>query len=325
MRRTMRRSIDLLAAMEAFARVYETGSFSAAARRLRMGQPSVSRLVSQLEKHLGTKLLLRTTRSLSPTDAGKRVYGDALSLFEQVEKTERAARAKDVELEGRLRVAGTISFVHRFLFPRLPAFYAAHPNVELDFLLNDGNVGLVERGVEVALRVGKLATSGMTAKKIGQCQRFVVGSAVYFGRHGEPRHPRELAGHRAIVFSRGEGGDNVQLTRDGAKEDIVLRPRLRVDTLEGVRSALLANLGVAVVTEWIFGTELDDGRLVKTLTDWQLPTIDMWAVLPGGRRSSPLARAFAAFVEDQLGLTKFGLRASRITSSTGGGFGSSSE
>lgn len=290
--------------MQAFVRVYETGSFSAAAKRLRIGQPAVSKLVAGLEEHVGAKLMLRSTRGLSPTNAGTRFYEHAVNALESADLAERAARGGE-QLTGRLRVSGTISFVRRVLVPNLHAFYEKYPDVELDLLLDDHDVGLVAEGIEVALRMGKLATSELPARKIGSARRFIVGSASYFRAHGEPRKPEDLLEHPSLVFSRREGGERIVFTRDGIDTAVVLKPRLRVNVLEGLRAAILADLGVANATEWMFGEELHDGRLKTVLDEWTLPRIELWAVLPGGRSASPLARAFVAFVEAVVAKTPF--------------------
>ena len=299
--------MDLFSAMQAFVTVYETRSFSAAAKRMRVGQPAVSKLVAGLEDHIGAKLLLRSTRGLSPTSAGKRFYEHAVQALESAGLAERAARGGE-QLTGRLRVTGTISFVRRVLVPSLPAFYAKHPDVELDLLLDDHDVGLVAEGIEVALRMGRLASSELPARKIGSAKRFIVGTASYFRQHGEPKMPEDLRDHAALVFSGREGGERITFARDGVDTTVELKPRLRVNVLEGLRAAILADLGVASASEWMFGEELHDGRLKTVLPEWTLPRIELWAVLPGGRRASPLARAFLAFVESVLAKTPFAAR-----------------
>jgi DNA-binding transcriptional LysR family regulator len=301
-------AVNLLSAMQAFARVYETGSFSAAAKRLGIGQPSTSRLIAELEEHLGAKLLLRSTRGLSPTAAGTRFYEQAQRTLEAAEVAERSVRSPGKALSGRVRVSGTISFMRRHIIPKLPSFFAAHPGIELDLLLDDHDVGLVEEGVEVAFRMGKLANSELTAKKVGMSRRLVVAATEYFTRHGKVHRPEELSSHPAIVFSRREGGERLTFTRGTKTREVTLRPRLRCSALEGVRAAILAGVGVGIATEWILGSELTDGRLTITLPEWQLPSLELWAVLPGGRRASAEARAFVHFVETELAKTPFGVR-----------------
>ncbi|MBT2792804.1 LysR family transcriptional regulator [Paraburkholderia strydomiana] len=300
--------MDLINAMRSFVRVYETGSFSAAAKDLKTGQPSVSKAVGQLEEKLNAKLFLRSTRGLAATDAGRRFYEHATRTLDEADLALRAVHGESATLTGRLRVSGTITFMRQHIIPKLPIFFAEHPRLEIDLLLDDGNVGLIEEGVEVALRMGKLASSGLTARKIGQCRRVVVGTPDYFAQHGSPQQPEDLVDHSTIIFSRGEGGEHLGFSKAGHSRNIVLRPRLRISALEGVRAAVLAGLGIAVVSEWIFTDELDDGLLREALTDWTMPLLDLWAVLPGGRHAGPKSKAFIAFVESQLQTTRYGIR-----------------
>jgi DNA-binding transcriptional LysR family regulator len=282
--------------MRAFARVYETHSFSAAAKNLSLSQPSISKAVAQLEQELGIQLFLRSTRGLTPTDAGQKFY-------------EHAIRTLDEADMARLRVSGTITFMSQHIIPRLPVFLERHPNLIVDMLLDDGNIGLVEEGAEVALRMGKLASSNLTARKIGQCRRIAIAAPSYLEKHGTPKEPVDLEKHAAIVLSRGEGGEHVTFSRDDVSIEVMLQPKMRVNALEGLRAAVLAGVGVAVASEWIVESELQRGQVVEVLSDWSMQSLDLWMVLPNeGRHASSKVRAFIAFVEDQLATTRYGVR-----------------
>jgi DNA-binding transcriptional LysR family regulator len=157
--------------------------------------------------------------------------------------------------------------------------------------------------------MGKLASSGLTARKIGQCRRIVVATPSYLARHGVPEKPDDLIRHDAIVLSRGEGGDVIHFTKDEIAIEVALRSRLRISALEGLRAAVLAGMGVAVSSEWIFDDELGSGEVVEVLGDWRMQNLDLWAVSPSGaRHASPQARAFIAFVEEQLAKTRYSVR-----------------
>ncbi len=301
--------MDLIGTMRTFVRVYETRSFSAAAKDLNLGQPSVSKSVAQLEQELGVQLFLRSTRGLAATDAGHTFYEHAIRTLEQADLALNIGKGADAPLTGTLRVSGTITFMRRHIIPKLPLFMEQHPHLTIDLLLDDGNIGLVEEGAEVALRMGKLASSSLTARKIGQCRRIVVAAPRYLEKHGRPATPDDLAAHAAIVLSRGEGGEHVSFTREGVSAEVILQPRLRVSALEGLRAAVLAGLGMAVASEWILEDALDGGDVVEVLTDWRMTDLDLWVVLPGGaRHASPQARAFIAFVEEQLAASRYGVR-----------------
>jgi len=301
--------MDLISTMRSFVRVYETRSFSAAAKDVNTSQPSVSKAVAQLERELGVQLFLRSTRGLTPTDAGQKFYEHALRTLDEADLAVKSVKDANAPLTGRLRVSGTITFMRQHIIPTLPLFMERHPHLSIDLLLDDGNIGLVEEGAEVALRMGRLASSGLTARKIGQCRRIVVATPGYLEKHGTPVQPGDLAKHAAVVLSRGEGGEHMTFASGDISTEVVLQPKLRISALEGIRAAVMAGLGVAVATEWIFDEELDNGQVVEVLADWTMPTLDLWAVLPGGaRHASPQARAFIAFVEEQLASTRYAVR-----------------
>src|SRR5437879_5055192 len=216
-------SMDRLAAMEAFVLVVDTGSFSAAARRLHVGQPAVSKLVAQLEERLGVKLLVRTTRGLTATEAGLNYYERARRLIEEADEAELAARGAGSSLTGKLRVSAAVTFARIHLMPRLPEFLARHPGLELDFVLDDRNVDLVQEGIDVGLRMGRLAVSSLTARRIASVRHVVVGTPAYFARAGEPTAPAQLSAHQAAIYAQKGGGAVWIFRRDGVEISVTLR------------------------------------------------------------------------------------------------------
>lgn len=287
--------MDRLTSMETFIRVVETGSFSAAARHLRVGQPAVSKTIAQLEGHLGVKLLNRSTRGLTPTEAGLGYFERARRAVEEAGEAELAARGAGAGLKGRLRICAAVTFARIHLIPRLRQFLAAHPDLDLDIVLDDRQIDLVQEGIDVALRMGKLTDSALTARRIGQCRRLVVGTPGYFAEAGVPSTPGDLTRHQAIVHLQGETGV-WSFRRDGTEVAVALDGRLKVTAAEGVRAAVLADLGLAVASEWMFSAELQNGAVRPVLVDWSLPPLDLWAVFPSGRLVTAKARAFVDFI-----------------------------
>lgn len=289
--------MDRLAAMETFTRVVETGSFSSAARCLNVGQPAVSKSVALLESWLGVRLLLRSTRGLKPTEAGRDFYERARRVIEQADEADHVARGSKTELSGLLRVCATSMFAQLHIFPKLKAFVEQYPLITIDLILNDQDIDLQEEGIDVAMCMGDLEDSAMTASKIGQSRRIVVGSQAYIDSHGEPKDPSDLLNHQAIGYGHG-GSDRIwSFQRDGTDVSVVVAGRIRVTAVEGVRAAVLANIGVAVSPEWIFAPELASGEVKIMLSEWSLPSVDLWAVYPSGRLASAKARAFVNFVK----------------------------
>lgn len=292
--------MDRLSAMETFVSVVDAGSFSGAARLLRVGQPSVSKTVAQLEAHLGVQLLLRSPRGLTPTEAGRNFYEGALRTLNDAMEAENSARGASAGLTGRLKICAPVTFARLHIVPYLAGFFDSHPQVTVEVVLDDRNIDLVEAGIDVAIRMGELDDSSMTARKLSQRSRKVVGIPAYFAAHGEPQTPAELAAHQTILHGRDGGGVPWTFSNGGAQHAVVASGRLHVTAAEGVRAAVLAGLGVAIASEWMFAPELADGTVRAVLQAWTLPPVDLWAVFPSGRKASAKARAFVAFVEETL-------------------------
>ena len=278
--------------------VVDTGSFSAAARRLNVGQPAVSKLVAQLEERLGVKLLVRTTRGLTATEAGLNYYERARRSIEEADEAESAARGAGTSLTGRLRVAAAVTFTRIHLIPRLPEFLPRHPELEIEVVLDDRKVDLVQEGIDVALRMGRLAQlqpDSPAHRKRAACSCWYPG---LFRADWRTTAPGDLDAHEAVIYDQEGGGEDWTFQRDNAEIAVTLKGRLRVSAAEGVRAAVLANAGIAIASEWMFAPEIKDGTVKVVLQDWELPRIDLWAVFPAGRTATTKARTFTQFVQE---------------------------
>lgn len=290
--------MDRLQAMAAFVRVVETGSFSSAARQLGVGQPAVSKTIAQLEDRLQVRLLIRSTHALTPTEAGLRFYERARLAIREVDEAELEARGAGAGLSGRLRICSATTFARLMIVPRLPEFLARHPSLDVDVILDDRVIDLVSEGIDIALRLGTLTDSTAVARKIASGSRSVVATPAYLARAGTPKVPTDLAHHHALIYS--QLTDNWSFQQGSREATVTVRGRLRLSAAEGIRAAVLADMGLAVASDWMFAPELASGAVVRVLPDWTLPSIDLWAVFPTGRLMSAKARAFADFVESGL-------------------------
>src|SRR5882757_3260125 len=198
--------MDRLAALEIFVRVVDTGSFSAVTRNQRTGQPAVSKAVVQLEEWLGDSLLMRSTRSVVPTEAGRVFYERAKRTIEEAEEAVLAARGSARSLSGKLRVSTSVCFGRLHVIPNLSVFLAEHPDLEIELVLDDHHLDLVNEGIDVSLRMGTMPDSNMTTRRIAEGRRIVVATPAYLQRQGTPTTPGELSSHQAIIYTRG-GGD----------------------------------------------------------------------------------------------------------------------
>jgi DNA-binding transcriptional LysR family regulator len=288
--------MDRLAALEIFVSVVDAGSFSAVARRRRIGQPAVSKAVVQLEEWLGVSLLMRSTRSVVPTEAGRIFYERARRTIEEADEAVAAARGSASGLSGKLRVSTSICFGRLEVIPNLSTFLAEHPDLDIELVLDDRNVDLVNEGIDVALRMGVMPDSNMTTRRIAEGRRIVVATPAYLQRHGTPKSPGELVSHQAVIYPRG-GGESWTFRKASAEVLVVLQGRLKVTQAEGLREAVNHDMGLAVALEWVFSPELKSGKVVEILQDWALPPTNLSAVYPTGRLASTKARAFVSFVE----------------------------
>jgi DNA-binding transcriptional LysR family regulator len=289
--------MDRLAALEIFVRVVDTGSFSAVARNQRIGQPAVSKAVVQLEEWLGISLLMRSTRSVAPTEAGRIFYERAKRTIAEADEAVGAARGSARGLSGKLRVSASVCFGRLHVIPKLSVFLAEHPELEIELVLDDRHLDLVNEGIDVALRMGAMPNSNMTARRIMEGRRIVVATPAYLQRHGTPTSPGELASHRSVIYAPAGGGESWTFRKAAAEVSVVLQGRLKVTAAEGVREAVNCDLALAVSSEWNFSPELRSGKVVAILQDWTLPPTNLSAVYPTGRLASTKARAFVSFVE----------------------------
>jgi len=290
--------MDRLQAMTTFVRVVENGSFSGAAKQLNVGQPAVSKTIAQLEVRLQVRLLLRSTHGLTPTEAGQRFYERARRAIEEANEAELEARGAGASLSGRLRVSAATTFARLHVVPHLPAFLKANPDLEIDVILDDRVIDLVAEGVDMALRMGELPDSAAVARKLASGRRSVIATPAYLERCGIPQSPAELGSHQALIYSQASSGWTFK--RGSAETSVSVYGRVRVSAAEGLRAAVLADMGLTIASDWMFSPELESGAVRRVLEAWALPTIDLWAVFPTGRLASAKAHAFATFVEGVL-------------------------
>lgn len=291
--------MDRLGAMETFVYVVETGSFSAAARRLNIGQPAVSKTIAQLESRLAVRLLLRSTRGLTPTEAGLAFFERAKRALEEADEADNAARGTAGGLTGNLRICAAVTFGRMHIVPHLGPFLEQNPALNIDLMLDDRNVNLVEEGVDIALRMGTLSDSGLTARKISECRRVVLGTPTYFKKFGEPTCPTDLSKHQAIVYTLG-GHANWLFNKAGEEQSVTINGRIRISAAEGLRAAVLSHQGLTMASEWMFAPELANGAVREVMSEWTLPNQDLWAVFPTGRMASAKAQAFVEYVQGLL-------------------------
>ncbi|PBB23326.1 LysR family transcriptional regulator [Mesorhizobium sp. WSM4312] len=292
---------DRLQELEVFVRVAERGNLSQVAREIGLSQPSVSRILNDLEGRIGARLLVRTSRKVGLTEAGHGYLGQVRPLLAELGAAADTAAGNE-ELRGLLRVELSVTFAVRALIPRLPGLLAEHPNLSIELMMDDRRRSLVEEGADVAVRLGLLDSSSLMVRKVGQTPRLLVASPDYIARRGLPQSPGDLVQHEVIFGPSDSTGATFQeLIGPEANFTLPESPRIRVSSSAGVTACVLAGLGVAFGSGWMFNAELSDGRLRRLLPEFPLPTIPIHVLFPAGRQPSKRARGFADWLSRSLG------------------------
>jgi DNA-binding transcriptional LysR family regulator len=270
--------MDFLGRARTFVRVVEAGSLSGAARSLRLSLAAISRQVASLESELDARLLVRTTRSLHLTDEGRRFHEHATRLVRDADAARASVRPEGA-VGGNVVVSASVTLGVLRIVPALPKLYATHPAVPLDLRLEDRAADLVGEGVDIAVRagLGLPDTTSLVAQLLATFQRTLVASPAYLRRHGTPRTVASLASHAAILGA-GSGTGRWQLTEDGELRTVTVMPRLRVGTLLAVQAAARAGLGIAILPDFVVGSDLKSRTLRAVLPSATLAPVTAHAL-----------------------------------------------
>jgi DNA-binding transcriptional LysR family regulator len=282
--------------IEAFIRVVETGSMTAAADRLQTAKSTVSETVRTLEERLGVRLLDRSTRKVQPTEAGRAFYLRCLRLLADEEAARLEAQAWQAVPAGRLRIASPECFTARHLMPGLPAFLSAHPAVEIEFVEASASARLVEDGFDLAIRVSEAPALGLVVRRLATSRVVIAASPGYLAERGTPAKPADVAAHRCIGFSPLAWRDTWRV----GDEAVPVRPVLLTDNAESLRAAALAGVGLVAIPDWAVSDALASGSLRRVLPGYDMPTSGIFAVYPTNRLMAPKVRAFVDHVATML-------------------------
>jgi DNA-binding transcriptional LysR family regulator len=279
-----------------FAQVVDEGSFTAAARVLKLPKSTVSRRVSRLEAALGIQLLRRTTRQLNLTDAGRAFYEQAARAAEALVAAEQAATSVLDEPRGRLRVTAPVELGTR-TFSVVLAFSQAHPALHVEIDLNNHYVDLIEQGYDVALRGGKPPTGSLTGRPLVGGNVHIIASPAYLKKRGIPKRPQDVVKHDCILFPGWVTGGGWNLTNQRGRVHVPVQGRLTINNLEGVRRAALSGCGLAMLPEGHCEADIKRGKLVRVLPNLHRTAGGLYVVYPRTRFLSAKVRAFADFLQ----------------------------
>jgi DNA-binding transcriptional LysR family regulator len=294
--------MDRLQAMEMFVRVAETGSFSKAAKEFATTQPTVTKQVAAIEARLKVRLLNRNTRGVSLTEPGALYYEKCRGIVREAEEAERVVRGRQSQAQGLLRVGTSVAFGRRVVVPLALEFMALHPQVRLDLSFEDRYTDLVAQGIDVAVRMGKLADSTLGARFLGMNPWLMVAAPRYLRKHGTPRSVQDLAGHAALIYSSVLGDDVWRLAAPGGEAlTVPVAGRLRSNNLSAVLAAARNGLGIAAMPRYVAGDSLAAGQVVEVLRGHTLPEQEIHAVFPSPKLVPAKVQAFIAFLQGRFG------------------------
>lgn len=283
-----------------FAKVVEIRSFAGAAAELQLSKATVSKAVSRIEARLGARLVNRTSRRFTLTDAGRELAGPAAHILAAGEAAEDSARAQATMPRGLVRLAVPMSFGLLHVAPLLPEFFATFPEVSVDLHLSDAHMDLIGEGFDAAIRIAVLPDSSLVARRLCEMPRYLVGSPTYFNKNGRPRHPLHLAQHRCIGYSYAMAAETWRFTKEGKSATVRPSGPLRVNNGDAMMPALLAGTGLGILPEFILREALAAGRLERLLPDWSLPLGAVYLVRPAGGPRPKRVEVLGDFLVEKL-------------------------
>lgn len=292
--------MERIQAIRLFIRVVDLGSFSKAAVELGIGQPAATKQVRRMESQLGARLLHRTTHGVTPTEIGLLYYEKCKLIAHHVEEAESVAALLQTQVQGALRINTSVAFGRRVLAPLVLQFMRMNPRIQIDLNCDDRYVNLVEQGVDIAIRMGRLADSSLGASYLGRNPWVVVASPHYLEEQGLPLDPQDLRHHRALVYSTVQGDARWHFTGpQGEAQSVGVRGALRSNNLSTLQLAAREGLGVAALPGYVAEEAVRTGSLVPVLPDWQLPQQEIHAVYPSPRLVPAKVTQFIAWLQGQ--------------------------
>jgi DNA-binding transcriptional LysR family regulator len=292
--------MDRLYGLGVFVQVIEQHGFSSAARRLGVSPSAVSRQISQLEERLGTRLLNRTTRSVQPTEVGMMLYERARDIVQSLDEAENTVLSMGNLPRGRLRISTPPTFGERVLAPMFADFQKAYPDIQVELVLSSRRVDVVAEGFDITLRVGEMPDSALIARRLLTQTWVICAAPDYLEQHGAPKRPQDLVAHKCLTFSESSQRVSWRFRGDHGEVEIPVTGPLQCNSLNMLRTAALAGLGIARLPTYVIDPDLRNGRLIRVLTDMHVDAVPVYAVFPTTQQMSPKVRVFLDFMIEAL-------------------------
>lgn len=290
--------MDRLIAMQVFAEVAKSGSFTAAADKLDMSRAMVTRYISELEQWLGARLLQRTTRRVTLTDAGENCLRRSEQMMALMENMEEETNGHDGELRGQLRVTCSMSFAYAQIAAAIVGFLKRHPQLKIDLNITEGVLNLVDARIDLAIRISAEPDPSLIGRALAPCSSVLVASPAYLGAHGVPQTPAELANHRGLSYAN--FGKSVWTLRRGEEQvSVRISSYFSANEATALLRAAQAGGGIALQPVYLAKPHLEDGSLQAVLPEWQLPDMTIYALYPSRKHLSPAVRALLDFLVER--------------------------
>ena len=293
--------MDRITGIGLFIRIVETGSFSKAAAEAGVTQPTATKAVATMEQRLGARLLHRSTRGVTPTEVGALYYDKCKLIAREIDEADNVAMLLQSKVGGMLRISTSVAFGRRVLVPLVLRYMRLHPELTIDLSFDDRYVNLVERGIDLAIRMGPMADSALGARYLGTNPWVMVAAPSYLAARGAPLKTAELAAHACLVYSSVQGDDRWSVvSAAGEKLSVPVKGPLRSNTLSAVLGAARAGMGLALLPWYVARESLADGTVRAVLTDHLLPKQEVHAVFPSPRLVPLKVTSFSTFLQQSL-------------------------
>lgn len=292
--------MDRFQALQVFTTVAEQGGFASAGRKLSMSPPSITRIISALEDHLGASLFVRTTRSVGLTEAGERFLEDSRGVLAALTEAEEAAVGSHVTPRGEIRVTAPVMFGSMFIAPILGQFLDRYEQVTARAMFVDRIVNMIDEGLDVAIRIGDLPDSSLIATRVGIIRFTVFASPAYLEKHGAPAHPNDLSDHK-LIDPAPTGGSPYWTFRENAKPfSIRHAPRFQINTIDAIRAQVARGWGISRLRSYQIAPLIADGTVVPLLEEFEPPPEPIHVIHQEGRLTSAKVRSFVDFTVERL-------------------------
>lgn len=294
--------MDRIRSIQALIAVVESGSFVSAAQRLHSSKAAISRYIQDLETYLGVRLLQRSTRRLSLTEAGKSYYQRTKEILADLDHADNSIGASNSSLVGHIRINAPLTFGTRYLAPLWAEFLATYPAITLDVELNDRRVDLLEEGFDLAIRIGNLADSSLVSRRLANGYAIVCAAPEYIRQHGTPEIPEDLMEHAVISYSYLPTGDiwHFESNQTGEQRAVTVKPRMHTNNGDTIRAVVLGGQGVALQPAFMVSPDIQAGNLVSLLPEWSGPKFGIHAVYPSRKHLSLKVKTLIDYLAGKL-------------------------